>query len=248
MTTTSRPEGTPSSTTAPPDGTNGGNGDGQKGPGDFGDLKDVCGPAEGDNADDDRAGRHADEIKIGTISDPGFAGRPGLNQELFDTANVFAGLVQRRRRHQRPQDRRHQARRHAHQVQAADHRGLRRGLLARRWRRGVRPGRARKTASTACCPTIAGYVVSPQARGSDLQVQPLPNASTTLPIGDYKYLEKKFPDATEKVGVLTGDVARHDHGRQAEQGGRRRRSAGTNVYKTRTTRPARPTGRRTPRR
>ena len=54
------------------------------------------------------------EIKIGTISDPGFAGRPGLNQELFDTATVFAAVVQRRRRHQRPQDRGRPARRRAH--------------------------------------------------------------------------------------------------------------------------------------
>ena len=46
--------GDASSTTAPPDGTNAG--DGEKGPGDFGDLKDVCGPAEGDNADDTAQG------------------------------------------------------------------------------------------------------------------------------------------------------------------------------------------------
>src|SRR5207342_3168039 len=45
---------------------------------DFGDLKDVC------------QGGTPTEIKIATLSDPGFVGRPGLNQELFDTADVFA--------------------------------------------------------------------------------------------------------------------------------------------------------------
>ena len=42
-----------------------------------------------------------DSIQVGTISDPGFTGRPGLNQELFDASEVFAKLVQRGRRHQR---------------------------------------------------------------------------------------------------------------------------------------------------
>jgi hypothetical protein len=48
--------------------------------------------------------------------------------------------------------------------------------------------------------------VSPQARGADLLVQPVPNSVSTLPIGDYKYLAQKFPDATKAYGVLTGDV------------------------------------------
>ena len=30
------------------------------------------------------------EIRIGTMADPGFAGRPGLDQELFDAATVFS--------------------------------------------------------------------------------------------------------------------------------------------------------------
>src|SRR5688572_18450667 len=75
------------STTAGPGGT-GGTG-GEAGPGDFGDLKAVCGPAEGDNADGTAQGVTSDEIQIGTISDPGFVGRPGLNQELFDASHVF---------------------------------------------------------------------------------------------------------------------------------------------------------------
>ena len=38
----------------------------------------------------------------------------------------------------------------------------------------LRPGRRRRPGSSACMPDIAGYVVSPQARGADLLVQPVP--------------------------------------------------------------------------
>lgn len=57
------------------------------GEGSFGDLTDVCGP--GDAAGDTAQGVTDDSISVGTISDPGFVGRPGLNQELFDASNVF---------------------------------------------------------------------------------------------------------------------------------------------------------------
>src|SRR4051812_24671457 len=50
----------------------------------FGDLTDVCqgGTPSGSPAQ----GVTPTEIDISTFSDPGFAGRPGLNQELFDAA------------------------------------------------------------------------------------------------------------------------------------------------------------------
>ena len=66
-------------------------GGGEAGPGDFGTLKAVCGPApSGDkNGTPDTKGVTADSIKVGAVSDPGFAGRPGLNQELFDASTVF---------------------------------------------------------------------------------------------------------------------------------------------------------------
>src|SRR5262245_36653260 len=64
------------------------------GVGDFGDLIGVCGPNEGggevptgDAAE--TQGITADTITVGTVSDPGFEGRPGLNQEIFDTAEAF---------------------------------------------------------------------------------------------------------------------------------------------------------------
>jgi hypothetical protein len=62
------------------------------------------------------------------------------------------------------------------------------------------------TRLTCVMPEIPGYVVSPQARGADLSVQPIPNPIDSIPIGDYQYLAKKYPQATKAYGVLTGDV------------------------------------------
>jgi hypothetical protein len=55
---------------------------------DFGTLKNVCQPGDAKGATEQ--GVTDDSIRIATFSDPGFAGRPGLNQELFDSAEVFA--------------------------------------------------------------------------------------------------------------------------------------------------------------
>jgi ABC-type branched-subunit amino acid transport system substrate-binding protein len=60
---------------------------------------------------------------------------------------------------------------------------------------------------TCMLPDIAGYLVSPEARGADLQVQPLPNGLTTLPTGEYKWLVKKYPDSKDKIGIIAGDIA-----------------------------------------
>ncbi len=144
VTTTSPPGMTAARRRTAGSGGTGGTG-GEAGPGDFGDLKAVCGPAEGDNADDTAQGVTSDEIHIGTISDPGYVGRPGPEPGALRRQRRVRGLVQRGRRHQRPQDQDRQARRQAHRVQAAHQRGLRRGLRPRRRRRRVRrhrPGRA----------------------------------------------------------------------------------------------------------
>ncbi len=90
------------------------------GPGDFGDLTDVCGPNEGGGAvADDPAetqGVTADSITLGTVSDPGFEGRPGLNIELHRRRPGLRRVVQRRGRHQRQDHRDQPPRRRDHRV------------------------------------------------------------------------------------------------------------------------------------
>jgi ABC-type branched-subunit amino acid transport system substrate-binding protein len=55
--------------------------------GDFGTLKGVCGPGDAKGATD--LGVTDTSIRVGTMSDPGAAAQPGLNQELFDSADAF---------------------------------------------------------------------------------------------------------------------------------------------------------------
>ena len=56
--------------------------------GTFGTSGVVC--QEGKASGAPALGVTATEVRLATFSDTGFAGRPGLNQELFDTAKVFS--------------------------------------------------------------------------------------------------------------------------------------------------------------
>jgi ABC-type branched-subunit amino acid transport system substrate-binding protein len=55
--------------------------------GDFGSLKAVCGPGGAKGATD--VGVTDTTIRVGTMADPGATAQPGLDQELFDTADAF---------------------------------------------------------------------------------------------------------------------------------------------------------------
>ena len=171
---------------------------------DFGDLKDVCqgGKPSGSPAQ----GVTPTEIKIATLSDPGFVGRPGLNQELFDTADVFSAWCNDRggiNGRKIAVDKRDAALTETKAQMTAscaeDFMTVGGGTVFDQ--DGV------KTRLACLMPDIAGYAVSPEARGADLLVQPVPNSVTTLPSGDLKWLQKKFPDGAKNYGVLTGDVA-----------------------------------------
>src|SRR5689334_9767488 len=84
-----------------------GNGDGSSdttaaggGEGQFGTMDSPCGPAEDGGSTDTTAGKAAQDendsqgisdesILVGTVSDPGFSARPGLNQEIFDAGEAY---------------------------------------------------------------------------------------------------------------------------------------------------------------
>lgn len=169
----------------------------------FGSLDDVC--QEGDASGATATGVSDDSIRVGTLSDPGFAGRPGLNQELFDVAEVFVAWCNDRG--------------------GIDGRTLQVDLLDAALTE-YKPRIAEACAQdfflvgggavfdntgvedrlTCLLPDVAGFVVTPEARGADLVVQPVPNSNKFLPIGDYRWLEEQFPDSTDSVGTLTGDL------------------------------------------
>ncbi len=57
--------------------------------GDFGDVKGVCGSGNAKGATEQ--GVTDTSIRVGTMADPGAQVQPGLDQELFDTADAFVG-------------------------------------------------------------------------------------------------------------------------------------------------------------
>src|ERR1700730_14657947 len=55
--------------------------------GDFGTMKSVCGPGNAKGSTEQ--GVSDTSIRVGSMSDPGNTTQPGLNQELFDSADAF---------------------------------------------------------------------------------------------------------------------------------------------------------------
>ncbi len=175
--------------------------------GDFGSLKNVCGPAAAGvtNSATGSQGVSADEVIVGTFSDPDNKARPGVNQELFDVANVFAawcndlgGIAGRR-------------------VKVNEHDS---GLF------NVAPAIADACATDfyivgggsvlddiavkprleCLLPQISGFQVTNEARLADLQVQPQSLRADELQAGPMHFLQDKFPDAISKFGAITGNL------------------------------------------
>jgi len=171
--------------------------------GDFGTLSDVC--QKGDATGSTAQGVTSSEIKVGTFADPGFVGRPGLDQELFDTAEVFskwcnaAGGINGRK------------------IVVNQHDSALFNVKARMTEAcaqdfflvgggAVFDDQGVETRLQCMLPDIPGYVVTAEARGADLKVEPLPNPIDNIAVGDYRYLGKKYPTSTKKIGILTGDL------------------------------------------
>ncbi len=170
---------------------------------DFGTLKDVCGP--GDAAGSTDQGVTADSIQVGTFADPGFSGRPGLNQELFDSAEVFTrwcnelGGINGRQIDLTLRDTA-LTNVQARTVEACAEDFFLVGGGAVFDNIGI------KDRLECMLPLIPGFMVTPEARDSDLFINPQPSPPGAIAIGDYRWLGKKYPDATKHVGVLTGDI------------------------------------------
>lgn len=171
--------------------------------GDFGDLRDVCGPGDASGATDQ--GVADSEIRVATIADPGFPGRPGLNQEIFDTAQTFVkwcndagGILGRKLR--------------VDLRDAAIFDYLQRVLescdadFALVGGGGVLDEAGAQQRVDCGLPQIAGFAVSTRAAEADLQVQPVPNPAYELAVGQYRAIEEMHPDAVEKVGLIAGNV------------------------------------------
>ncbi len=170
---------------------------------DFGSLTNVCQPGRATGAT--ARGVTDGEIRIATFSDAGFAGRPGLNQELFDTAEVFskwcddAGGINGRKIVVDERD--------------AALTNYKPKILESCQQDFFMVGGGAVFDNTGVedrlkclLPDIAGFVVTAEARGADLLVQPLPNPADALQLGDLRWLARKYPASTNRVGILTGNL------------------------------------------
>jgi ABC-type branched-subunit amino acid transport system substrate-binding protein len=169
----------------------------------FGDLTDVC--QDGNPSGSPAQGVTPTEIDISTFSDPGFAGRPGLNQELFDAADVFSKWCNDRggiNGRKIVVNKRDAALTNvtARMAEACREDFMTVGGGAVFDQDGV------KVRLECLMPDIAGYVVSPDARGAELTAQPIPNPVDRVGNGLYKYLQEKFPAGSKAFGVITPDL------------------------------------------
>jgi len=185
--------------------------------GDFGDLQGVCGPNEGGGEVPDAPlaeiqGVSADEIVLGTIADPGFEGRPGLTQELFDAGEAFvewcnaAGGINGK-----------QLVLNQHDAAITQYAQVVGEACATDFAIVGGGGTVDDTwpeVGAGCdLIDIAGYSVTPAKAGEvgqDLSinrsVQPVPNPSDLYQVGSYVLLDQDFPDAGARTGVIYGDL------------------------------------------
>ena len=171
--------------------------------GTFGDLEEVC--SDGDASGSTSQGVTDDEIVIGTVSDPGFAGRPGLNQELFDAAKVFADWCNEaggiNGREIKVNERDAKLTEYPQRIAEACREDF--FLVGG----GAVFDETGQEARIECLlPDIAGFVVSPVARGSDLVLQPVPNPLDFVNVGAQRFAAEQFPESVDHIGYITGNV------------------------------------------
>ena len=167
----------------------------------FGDLGTVCQDGDASGATD--VGVTDDQITVGTVTDKGFTVRAGLTKEMYDTAVAFAnwcneqGGINGRELVVSDRD----AKGPEYNLRIGEACGEDFALVGG----GAVFDNADGTARVDCgLPNIPGYVVTPQARASDLQVQPLPNPIGELPVQQYTRMLELHPEATN-FGVLWVD-------------------------------------------
>ena len=185
----------------------------------FGDLGVICQPGDGATSPSSDPGLTEDSIQIGTFSDPGFSGRPGLNQELFDTAEAFTawcnehGGINGRQIDLKLRDAKltEYQQRVIEACTEGDFMSVGGGAAFDDTGQADRLGCA--------LPTITGYAVSAEASGADLSIQPLPNPSNELSIGSFQYLDSQFPESVASRRHLQRQRACHDYHRGASQRG-----------------------------
>ena len=176
--------------------------------GGFGDLGVICKPAaDASKLTASDVGVTASEISIHTFSDPGYSGRLGLNQEMFDTATAFSawcnehgGINGRKINPTLSDGKLFEAQQRM--VEACDGKAFMLVGGGNVFDDSIQKDRL--GCKNGALPQVAAYLVTGQAADSDLTRVPIPNPGNQQPTGALKILGEKFPDTTQAVGVLTG--------------------------------------------
>jgi hypothetical protein len=169
--------------------------------GGFGDLEDVCSDGDAKGATD--TGVTDTQIHVGTFTDKGFEGRPGLTKEMYDAAVAFTkwcnehGGILGRELVLADLD----AKLFEYEARITESCERDFSLVGGGAVFDEDPKDLRVKCGLA---NIAGYVVSPRGRVAKLQVQPVPNPVYQLPAGPYRRAAELYPDATKAYGVMTG--------------------------------------------
>lgn len=171
--------------------------------GGFGDLESVC--QDGDASGATATGVTDTEINLGTITDKGFAGAPGLNEEMYDAAVAFAawcneqgGILGRELVIDDLDAALTEYEARITEACESDFALVGGGAVFDEDPNGVR---------VECgLPNIAGYVVSAPARTAELQVQPLPNPIDRIAVGRYVAAKRDFPDSIAHYGIMASNL------------------------------------------
>ncbi|WP_308298907.1 ABC transporter substrate-binding protein [Streptomyces sp. GESEQ-35] len=174
---------------------------GQAASGDFGDLKDVCGPGDAKSAS--AQGVTADSIKLGVFSDVGFTKK----SEFVDAAKVFtswcnaAGGINGRKLEATTRDSKLMEVRQR-MLEACKEDFALVGGGAAFDALGV------KDRLTCLLPDFPAQVSQIQNQGSDLQVDATGGSSYDRYAGYYEWLIKEaYPESADAVGTIAGDAA-----------------------------------------
>jgi ABC-type branched-subunit amino acid transport system substrate-binding protein len=184
-------------------GSGGGGGGGRLDNGEFGDLGTICQDGQ-PGPTPDEPGITDTEIHLGTVTDKSAEARPELTKEMYDTAVAFAEWCNEQGgingRQVVIDDLDAQLTQYPQRIEEACQNDF--ALVGG----GAVFDNADNGARVQCgLINFAGYVVTPQARVADLQVQPVPNPVFQYPQQQYLRLKEMFPDVT-RYGVLWVDI------------------------------------------
>jgi hypothetical protein len=185
----------------------------------FGDMESPCGeqdPETAAAASTDPAetlGVEDGVLRVGTVADPGFEGRPGLNQEMFDAGQAFVewcngqGGINGRQIELTEYD----AAISQYQQRLSEACSNEFAMVGG----GAVSDNLWETTGAACnLIDVAGFGVTPEKGGvagpdevvENRTLQPIPNPANEFAVGIQRFLAEEFPEAPPRTGILYGDL------------------------------------------